>query len=151
MWTKANRGTYNRDCLRYPSDLTDAEWGLVEPLIPLPSAAVTPYVWQDGTFNANNKLKDVDVVALGAHTDIYPVDLTKWLSSKMSIRGEYLTDTENEKEAFASEFTFSPVATQESKWIIPLNERIDASVLGGEGASFQIGLTGRLRYGPPRW
>src|SRR3546814_13061647 len=34
MWTKANRGKYIRDGLRYPSDLTDAEWGLVEPLIP---------------------------------------------------------------------------------------------------------------------
>ncbi len=35
MWTSKNRGRYNRDHLRYPSDLTDAEWGLVEPLIPL--------------------------------------------------------------------------------------------------------------------
>lgn len=34
MWTKANREKYQRDGLRYPSDLTDAEWGLVEPLIP---------------------------------------------------------------------------------------------------------------------
>ena len=34
MWTKANRGKYNRDGMRYPSDLTDAEWALVEPLIP---------------------------------------------------------------------------------------------------------------------
>jgi transposase len=34
MSTKANRGKYNRDGLRYPSDLTDAKWGLVEPLIP---------------------------------------------------------------------------------------------------------------------
>jgi len=34
MWTKANRGKYNRDGLRYPSDLTEAEWLLVEPLIP---------------------------------------------------------------------------------------------------------------------
>lgn len=34
MSTKATRGKYNRDGLRYPSDLTDAEWGLVEPLIP---------------------------------------------------------------------------------------------------------------------
>ncbi|WP_442873135.1 IS5 family transposase [Aurantimonas sp. A3-2-R12] len=34
MWTKANRGKYNRDGQRYPSDLTDAEWALVEPLIP---------------------------------------------------------------------------------------------------------------------
>jgi transposase len=34
MWTLQNRLRYNRDHLRYPSDLTDAEWGLVEPLIP---------------------------------------------------------------------------------------------------------------------
>src|SRR5665213_2514387 len=34
MWTAENRGRYNRDKLRYPSDLTDAEWALIEPLIP---------------------------------------------------------------------------------------------------------------------
>ncbi len=34
MWTKANRGKYKRDGQRYPSDLTDAEWAYVEPLIP---------------------------------------------------------------------------------------------------------------------
>jgi len=27
MWTIENRARYNRDQLRYPSDLTDAEWG----------------------------------------------------------------------------------------------------------------------------
>ncbi len=34
MWTPENRSQYDRDHLRYPSDLTDAEWGLVAPLIP---------------------------------------------------------------------------------------------------------------------
>ena len=34
MWTVENRPRYNRDKLRYPSDLTDDEWALVEPLIP---------------------------------------------------------------------------------------------------------------------
>ena len=34
MWTTENRPRYNRDKLRYPSDLTDEEWALVEPLIP---------------------------------------------------------------------------------------------------------------------
>ena len=34
MWTTQNRPRYNRDKQRYPSDLTDAEWALVEPLIP---------------------------------------------------------------------------------------------------------------------
>ena len=34
MWTKENRGQYDRSRLRYPSDLTDEEWALVKPLIP---------------------------------------------------------------------------------------------------------------------
>src|SRR3954469_20957211 len=34
MWTNKNRGRYDRSRLRYPSDLTDDEWKLVEPLIP---------------------------------------------------------------------------------------------------------------------
>ena len=34
MWTAANRRDYERAGLRYPSDLTDAEWALVAPLIP---------------------------------------------------------------------------------------------------------------------
>ena len=34
MWRNENRGRYDRSRLRYPSDLTDEEWGLTEPLIP---------------------------------------------------------------------------------------------------------------------
>ena len=34
MWTKKNRGRYNRDHLRYPSDLTDDEWSLIVPELP---------------------------------------------------------------------------------------------------------------------
>lgn len=33
MWTKENRPLYDRSDLRYESDLTDAEWALVAPLI----------------------------------------------------------------------------------------------------------------------
>lgn len=33
MWTKENRARYDRSKLRYPSDLTDEEWKLVEPCI----------------------------------------------------------------------------------------------------------------------
>jgi hypothetical protein len=32
MWTSKNRGRYDGSKLRYPSDLTDAEWRLVKPL-----------------------------------------------------------------------------------------------------------------------
>ncbi len=34
MWTTENRARYDRSKLRYPTDLTDAEWALLEPLIP---------------------------------------------------------------------------------------------------------------------
>ena len=34
MWTTENRARYDRSELRYPSDLTDDEWALIEPLIP---------------------------------------------------------------------------------------------------------------------
>lgn len=34
MWTAENRGKYERKGQRYPSDLTDEEWALVEPEMP---------------------------------------------------------------------------------------------------------------------
>ena len=34
MWTDENRKDYERKGLRYPSDMTDAEWALIAPLIP---------------------------------------------------------------------------------------------------------------------
>ena len=34
VWTEGNRKLYERKGLRYPSDMTDAEWALIEPLIP---------------------------------------------------------------------------------------------------------------------
>ena len=34
MWTDENRALYDRSKLRYPSDLTDEEWALIEPLLP---------------------------------------------------------------------------------------------------------------------
>ena len=40
MWTKQHRKTYKRSDERYPSDLTDAEWSHLEPLIRRPSPAV---------------------------------------------------------------------------------------------------------------
>lgn len=37
MWTAENRGTYDHKTKRYPSDLTDEEWALVEPHLPPPT------------------------------------------------------------------------------------------------------------------
>jgi putative transposase len=34
MWTDTSRWQHSRSGLRYPSDLRDAEWALIEPLLP---------------------------------------------------------------------------------------------------------------------
>ena len=34
MWTDENHSRYDRSELRYPSDVTDAEWALIERSIP---------------------------------------------------------------------------------------------------------------------
>jgi len=34
VWTEKNRKDYERKGLRYPSDMTDAEWALIAPMIP---------------------------------------------------------------------------------------------------------------------
>ena len=33
IWTEANRETYKADARRYPSELADAEWTTIEPLL----------------------------------------------------------------------------------------------------------------------
>ena len=34
MWTSENRAAYDRSTSRYPSDVTDEEWALIEPHLP---------------------------------------------------------------------------------------------------------------------
>ena len=33
-WTEITRPQYSRECMRYPSDMTDAEWALNAPFMP---------------------------------------------------------------------------------------------------------------------
>ena len=37
-WTEITRRKYRREGLRYASDFTDAEWALIDPLLPPASA-----------------------------------------------------------------------------------------------------------------
>jgi hypothetical protein len=37
MWTPETRAEHDRDELRYPSDLTNAEWQILAPLLPPPA------------------------------------------------------------------------------------------------------------------
>jgi transposase len=41
-WNETTRRQYRRDGLRYASDLTDAEWALIEPFMPKPAAVGRP-------------------------------------------------------------------------------------------------------------
>jgi hypothetical protein len=45
MWTPTTRRRYSRTGLRYASDLTDAEWALIEPLLPAACGRGRPRSW----------------------------------------------------------------------------------------------------------
>jgi transposase len=45
MWTPATRRQHSRDDLRYETDLTDAEWALIERLMPKPRQRGRPRAW----------------------------------------------------------------------------------------------------------
>ncbi|PWB80546.1 MAG: IS5/IS1182 family transposase, partial [Methylocystaceae bacterium] len=45
MWTPATREKYSRRALRYQSDVTDPEWRVIEPLLPLPKTRGRPWSW----------------------------------------------------------------------------------------------------------
>lgn len=45
MWTATTRAQHKREGLRFPSDLTDAEWAVLAPLLPQPSPVGRPPAW----------------------------------------------------------------------------------------------------------
>ena len=45
MWTVNTRSEHDREDLRYPSDLTDAEWAILEPLFPPPAKTGRKRSW----------------------------------------------------------------------------------------------------------
>ena len=45
MWTTATRAQHKRDGLRFVSDLTDAEWAVIAPLLPQPAGVGRPPEW----------------------------------------------------------------------------------------------------------
>jgi transposase len=45
MWTATTRAQHRRDELRFASDLTDAEWAVIEPLLPQASGVGRPPEW----------------------------------------------------------------------------------------------------------
>ena len=46
MWTPATRAEHDRDDLRYPTDVTDAEWAILAPLLPPPAETGRHRSWE---------------------------------------------------------------------------------------------------------
>ena len=71
MWTKDNRARYDRSALRYPSDLTDAEWAEVAPLIPRSKRG-----GNKRTVNVREVVNGVMyILSTGCHWRVIPKDL----------------------------------------------------------------------------
>ena len=45
MWTPATRDQHSRVGLRYSTDLTDTEWGVIAPLLPVACPLGWPRLW----------------------------------------------------------------------------------------------------------
>jgi putative transposase len=45
MWTPTTREQHNRRALGYQTDLTDAEWAVIEPFLPAPHSTGRPRIW----------------------------------------------------------------------------------------------------------
>ena len=45
MWTPTTREQHNRRTPRYQTDMTDAEWAVIEPYLPAPRRTGRPRVW----------------------------------------------------------------------------------------------------------
>ncbi len=45
MWTPTTREQHSRAVARYQTDLTDAEWRVISPLLPEPCATGRPREW----------------------------------------------------------------------------------------------------------
>jgi Putative transposase of IS4/5 family (DUF4096) len=110
MWTLESRPKYNRDHLRYPSDLTDDEWACVAPLIPPPKPGggkrrtdmravmnAVMYILSTGcqwrllaiVHSADIQDRDGGILLLATMKGLFPF-LEKLFADSALIRGRYL-------------------------------------------------------------
>lgn len=125
MWTTFNRRQYERAGLRYPSDLSDAEWVLVAPLIPPAKHGGRPR-----TVNVREVLNAVFyVLATGCQWRALPKDLPP-RSTTNTYLGLWEWDGTLDR---IHEALFEAVREQESRSAEPSAAIIDSqSVRGAE-------------------
>jgi transposase len=125
MWTTSNRRQYERAGLRYPRDLSDAEWVLVAPLIPPAKHGGRPR-----TVNVREVLNAVFyVLATGCQWRALPKDLPP-RSTTNTYLGLWEWDGTLDR---IHEALFEAVREQESRSAEPSAAIIDSqSVRGAE-------------------
>ncbi len=109
MWTVKNRGRYDRGKLRYPSDLTDSEWELVEPLTAQFSLADIFSAWKAAPFGVRDGLFPVLGVAfIMSHLDhlsiyldgVYQVRVTTMMIDRLTQESDAVKLRWNELSEF---------------------------------------------------
>lgn len=114
--------------------------------VPNTSLHFVPYVSHEGLFNSKDKSKDIDNLGLGLLAKITNVPVTPWLGTTVAVKGEYLTDSVNDKKVWTGEAMAAPFMAQGADWPVKINERMYSDgILGGSWT--RIDLAARYRYG----
>lgn len=114
--------------------------------VPNSSVHFVPYLSHEGLFNSKDKSKDIDNLGLGLLAKVTNVPLTPWLGTTLAVKGEYLTDSVNDKKVWTGEAMAAPFMPQGANWPIKINERMYSDgILGGSWT--RIDLAARYRYG----
>ena len=103
MWTNENRARYDRSALRYPSDLTDAEWALIRMLILLakrggnsPECRTRRFTEPTGNSTSRPPIVQGEPVQGGDG----PLKLTRFGGALQAFRGGF-TDGQDTRAVFA--------------------------------------------------
>ena len=101
MWTPEHRLAADRSGLRYPSDLTDAEWAIVEPMIPparheqhrrIGERLLDP--WRQDFRVGSDPHEEVQVIILGQDHRPWCVKVTMQVKDERSLCRRHVTATE---------------------------------------------------------
>lgn len=110
--------------------------------VDLATLVISPFVTGVGSYNSNDKLKDVDKAMTGIAVDFWSIPIFG-LYHGFSARVGYQIDTSKGYEALSTELVYYPPPGLFG--FVQLGEKIQ--MLGDDGPWVMLDLTPRLRYG----
>lgn len=81
-----------------------------------------PFITYNGSFNSKLKSKNVDNLGLGLRADILGLNFVDVIRGPLSLRAQYITDSEAKSEIALGEVVFSPRFTGSLDDLIPLQK-----------------------------